>query len=216
MKFNYKLMRTIMELGKDLSSINLMINVDDRWSMIDFIIDYIIEGCPKLKSLTLESLRGWEESPKPKMTKYLSNLLDIDLDEIPSHCHTISTLKDLDFFDFWDLIITEDSLEALHKRCKELKDLKLTKVTFEDIFTEDEVKKILPECNVEIKESQFDDLDDASSWMSDDSHDSYGWFSDVVGQQKSGLVTTCRVRFGLQPLCFCRVRVITLGFSKFC
>ena len=40
------------------------------------------------------------------------------------------------------------------------------------VFTGDEVKKILPDCNVEIKECKFEDLDD-SSWMSDDSYDSW-------------------------------------------
>ena len=80
------------------------------------MINCIIEGCPKLKVLTLESLRG-----------------------------------------FCDLPVCKESLEALYKSCKELKDLKLTKAFFEDIFTEDEIKKILPDCNVEIKECQFVD-----------------------------------------------------------
>ena len=95
------------------------------------MIDYIIEGCPKLKTLTLESLRGWNMSSLP-IFKYLAS-------------------------DFWDLIINKESLEALHKGCKELKYLKLTKVLFEDVSTEDEIKKILPDCNVEIKECKFED-----------------------------------------------------------
>ena len=54
--------------------------------------------------------------------------------------------------EFWNLIISEEGLEALREGCKELKDLKLTRVSFEDILTEDEIKKILPECNVEIND----------------------------------------------------------------
>ena len=107
------------------------------------MINCIIEGCPKLKTLTLESLRG-----------------------------------------FCDLPVCKESLEALYKSCKELKDLKLTKAFFEDIFTEDEIKKILPDCNVEIKECKFEDLDD-SSWMSDDSYDSWDVSFDDDGEQDS-------------------------------
>ena len=125
-------MNTIKELGKALYSINLLIVGDDALNVFEKpMIDYIIEGCPKLKTLTLESLRG-----------------------------------------FCDLPVCKESLEALYKSCKELKDLKLTKAFFEDIFTEDEIKKILPDCNVEIKECKFEDLDD-SSRMSDDSYDSW-------------------------------------------
>ena len=145
MSFNIK-MFTIKELGKDLSSINLMVNTDDRcWSMID----YMIGGCPKLKSLTLESLRGRKGG------------------------HRFSKEKDQ------DIIIAHWTLEALYKECKEFKDLKLTKVSFVDIFTEDEIKKILPGCNVEIKECEFDELVDDSSddyfhgFDSSDSDDSY-------------------------------------------
>ena len=110
--YNLRLMNIIKEYGKDLCSINLLID-----AQLHPIIDYIIEGCPKLKTLTLESLRD-------------SN------------------------FWFWRRIfIPMESLEALYKGCKELKDLKLTKIYFEDTFTEEEIKKILPDCNVELKES---------------------------------------------------------------
>ena len=149
MKYNYKLLCTIKELGKDLSSINLLI-VGAEYEEDGLIINYIIEGCPKLKALTLESLRGWIESPFDDNNQ--------------------------------DLFINKESLEALYRCCKELKDLKFTKVMFLDIFTQDDIKKIFPDCNVELKECEFDEesLDD-SSWMSDDSYDSYyddDWFDD--------------------------------------
>ena len=130
--FNYQLMDTIKEHGKNLRSINLLIVGRDDPS-IDFnfntpMIHYIIEGCPSLKTLTLESLRGWQK---------------FETDE-------------LFFNDLWskssDIAITEENLKDLYNSCKELKDLKLTKVMFEEIDTEDEVKKILPDCNIEIKE----------------------------------------------------------------
>ena len=130
--FNYQLMDTIKEHGKNLRSINLLIVGRDDPS-IDFnfntpMIHYIIEGCPSLKTLTLESLRGWQK---------------FETDE-------------LFFNDLWskssDIAITEENLKDLYNSCKELKDLKLTKVMFEEIDTVDEVKKILPDCNIEIKE----------------------------------------------------------------
>ena len=52
MKYNYKLFCTIKELGKDLSSINLLIPAGAGGG---FLV-YIIKGCPKLKTLTIESL----------------------------------------------------------------------------------------------------------------------------------------------------------------
>ena len=153
-------MSTIMELGKDLTSISLLIVGDEvglgsygtgNWLMID----YIIMGCPKLKSLTLESLRGWKQ-----------------------FCSKAET----NFFDLpgggWELIIEKESLEELHKRCKELKDLKLTKVSFIDIFTEDEITNIFPDCNVEIKNCEFADLCPDSSEDSSDSDDGWVCYSD--------------------------------------
>ena len=60
-----------------------------------------------------------------------------------------------------------------------MKELKHTNVIFEEIDTE-EVKKILPDCNIEIKECHFDGLesDDSffdesdSEWTTNDSSDS--------------------------------------------
>ena len=130
--FNYQLMDTIKEHGKNLRSINLLIVGRDDPS-IDFnfntpMIHYIIEGCPSLKTLTLESLRGWQK-------------FETD---------------DLFFNDLWskasDIAITEKNLKDLYNSCKELKELKLTKVIFEEIDTKDEVEKILPDCNIKIKE----------------------------------------------------------------
>ena len=52
-----------MELGKDLTRLNLKIVGDDIDQREDnwWMIDYIIVGCPKLKSFSLESLRGCDE-----------------------------------------------------------------------------------------------------------------------------------------------------------
>ena len=173
MKYNFGLLNTIKEFGKDLISIDLLIvGANDNFESLQDIFDgdvpedsrfiyYIIEGCPKLKSLTLESLRGWsKESPKAKMSRFLSEVSSFGLTQ------SVSLLSE-----FWNINISEEALEALREGCKELKDLKLTKVTFEDILTEDEIKKILPECNVEINDCEFPEIDD-SSWMSHDSYDS--------------------------------------------
>ena len=61
-------MNTIKKLGKALCSINLLIVGDDTLNVFEKpMIDYIIKGCPRLKSLTLESLRGWKKLPKSKI-----------------------------------------------------------------------------------------------------------------------------------------------------
>ena len=161
LKHNYELMEIIKKFGKNLRSINLLIVGRDD-TRIDFntpMIDYIIEGCPNLKTLTLESLRGWKKfEPDELMSKFLNDLMSKSS----------------------DIAITEENLKDLYNSCKELKDLKLTKVMFEEIDTEDEVKKILPDCNIEIKECHFDGLesDDSffdesdSEWTTNDSSDS--------------------------------------------
>ena len=135
--FNYQLMDTIKEHGRDLCSLNLLI-VGRGNTSIDFntpMIDYIIEGCPNLKTLTLESLRGWKKfEPDELMSKFLNDLMSKSS----------------------DIAITEGNLKDLYNSCKELKDLKLTNVIFEEIDTKDEVKKILPDCNIDIKECYFD------------------------------------------------------------
>ena len=75
-----------------------------------------------------------------------------------------------------NILISKESLEELRKHCKELNVLKLTKVTFLDIFDEDDIKKIFPYCNVETTECEFDngfhDSDsDSDSSSNDDSFD---------------------------------------------
>ena len=159
--YNYNLMDTILELGKNLCSINLLIASETglRANYSKPTIDFIIEGCPKLKNLTLESLRGWKKSAKPKLSRILSNL-GYNFKDI----HGNWTMED-----FYDISISKASLEALYKSCKELKDLKLTKIDFVDILTEDEIKKILPNCNVEIKECHY--LDDPNAEDDSDSDD---------------------------------------------
>ena len=119
-------MDTIRLHGQDLCSINLLIRSESAFLMglspyyYKSRINFIIEGCPKLKNLTLESLRGWKEN-------------DDD-----------------------DLTISRDNLKALYNGCRELKDLKLTKIDFRNMWTEDEIKEIFPDCNVEIKECHFE------------------------------------------------------------
>ena len=134
MKYNYELRHTIKEFGKDLSNLNLLIDVgDDAFREESLTIKYIIEGCPKLKTLTLESLSGWQ--------KFNAQICNDD------------------WQGQWTLIIVEEDLEALYRSCKELKYLNLTKVWLKNIFTVDEIKKILPDCIVEIRECHFQDLD---------------------------------------------------------
>ena len=83
-------------------------------------LDFIINGCPKLKTLSLGS-------------------------------HSLAHSN---------LVIFEGNLEDLSKGCKDLKDLKITnaKVWWSNrygSYTEDKVKEMFPNCNVEIKECEF-------------------------------------------------------------
>ena len=122
LRLRLRLFSTIEELGKNLSSIQLSIAADCCCSiMVTF--DSIIRGCPKLKTLTLESA--------------------------------------LDCFPPYYMNVSKESLEALGECCTELKDLKITNVWFKDIFTEEEIEEILPNCDVEIKECEFEEKDDS-------------------------------------------------------
>ena len=161
MKHNYELMEIIKKFGKNLRSINLLIvGRDETFHWFNHtnaeMINCIIKGCPKLESLSLESLRGWKDPPKDKMSKLLLVSRSLRLSTINFDPKVFKDLNDLDVSDCWDFRIEEDSLKDLSKGCKELKDLKLTNVIFEEIDTEDEVKKILPNCNFDIKECYFD------------------------------------------------------------
>ena len=167
LEHNHGLMKIIKEQGKSLLDLKLLIaNETGILSNLQtsYLLEYISAGCPKLKSLTLESLRGWKDTESFKA----------DLSENLPEVHK-DAIKNADFSHFWDQSIPKESLEALYKGCKELKDLKLTRVKFRDLYTEDELKKILPGCNVEIKDCRFyyplDEYD--SEWTStDDSDDS--------------------------------------------
>ena len=167
LKHNYELMEIIKKFGKNLRSINLLIvGRDETFNWFNHtnaeMINCIIKGCPKLESLSLESLRGWKDPPKDKMSK----LLLVSRSTINFDPKVLKDLNDLDVSDCWDFRIEEDSLKDLSKGCKELKDLKLTKITFEDIFIEDQIKKMFPDCNVEINECSFqeEDEDDLEQW----------------------------------------------------
>ena len=171
LKHNYELMEIIKKFGKNLRSINLLIvGRDETFHWFNHtnaeMINCIIKGCPKLESLSLESLRGWKDPPKDKMSK----LLLVSRSTINFDPKVLKDLNDLDVSDCWDFRIEEDSLKDLSKGCKKLKDLKLTKIAFEDIFIEDQIKKMFPDCNVEINECSFqeEDEDDSEQWTTTD------------------------------------------------
>ena len=164
LEHNYGLIKRIKKYGKNLLSIKLVIANQTGPLPCQvhptYVLKYIASGCPKLKSLTLESLRGWidPEFTRAEMSKLFSGFPGSE-----------DAMINMDFSNFYDQSIPKKSLEAFYKGCKELKDLKLTRVKFRDLYTEDELKKILPGCNVEIKECQFDRLDeDDSEWTSAD------------------------------------------------
>ena len=158
---NYPLFFSIKELGKNLCSIHLLVVMEDM--SLDVykkpMIDFIIEGCPKLKSLTLESLRGWRKW-KESLAIHMPQISEV-YKENPEMAEMFNKLG--------DLTLTEENLKALQKGCRELKVLNLTKVGFKGISTENEIKKILPDCNVEIKECHLEDEDEELSLYSSDS-----------------------------------------------
>ena len=88
-------------------------------------IYFIKNGCPKLKTLSLGS-----------------PTLDIYSNPNPSP------------WEHTNLYFAPQVLYQLSKGCKELKDLKISKAKFR-LYNEEEVKEMFPNCNVDIKESQF-------------------------------------------------------------
>ena len=167
MEHNHGLIR-IKKYGKNLLSIKLVIANQTGplpcQVQTTYVLKYIASGCPKLKSLTLESLRGWHETESLKESLIMSGIkytCGEDPEAIKNYIQ-----NDLDV---WDIEIDKKDLEKLSKGCKELKDLKLAKIRFEDIFAENDIKNIFPNCNLEIKECAYDHPheDDTSDDFSD-------------------------------------------------
>ena len=113
-RFKSALYHTIKKFGKNLCVIKILVKKGNRYSSWREMIGDIIEGCPKLKTLTLESLEGGS-----------------------------------------GLFIEKNCLETLSEDGKELEILRIIKGHFWDLFDEKEVKEILPNCNVELKECSF-------------------------------------------------------------
>jgi len=123
-----KIFESILTFGNGLCVINLKMyngcteDEDDGEKYgysFDWVFDdYISKGCPKLKSLSLESL---------------------DLDGDP---------------DMFIEICESSGLSALSKGCKELENLKLTKICLGDAnshkWRNRKIKKMFPNCNVEL------------------------------------------------------------------
>ena len=112
-RFKSALYKTIKKFGKNLCGIKIFVeNAGELESKLVNIFGDIFEGCPKLKTLTLESLEGGS-----------------------------------------GLFIKKNCLISL--AWNELETLRIIKGHFLDLFDEKEVKEILPNCNVEIKECLF-------------------------------------------------------------
>ena len=129
------LLTTIEDYGEDLCDINLFLNHFVKCPIVspnsgysrswECPLYFIMNGCPKLKSLSLGS---------PTLDLY-SNPNPLPLE------HT-------------NLYFSQQSLQELSKRCKELKVLKISKAKFR-LYNVKEVKEMFPNCNVDIKQSQF-------------------------------------------------------------
>ena len=134
----------IKKFGNGLSGINLLMN-----GFGSGCLKAIIEGCPKLKTLTLEPFHDPEYTNTIWYVTFLSRIVAAGL---PGHVLATMPISFSDLFD--------DDMVALSEGCKDLKDLKITKGFFPS-FTESEIKSILPNCNVEMKECLFDDSQNA-------------------------------------------------------
>ena len=129
------LLTTIQNFGEDLCDINLFLNYFVKCPMVspnsgysrswECPLYFIKNGCPKLKTLSLGS---------PTLDLY-SNPNPLPWE------HT-------------NLYFSQQSLQELSKRCKELKVLKISKAKFR-LYNEEEVQEMFPNCNVDIKQSQF-------------------------------------------------------------
>ena len=123
-----KIFQSILTFGNGLHVINLKIyngcieeydGQKDGYCFDWVFDDYISKGCPKLKSLSLESL-------------------DLDGDS-----------------NMFIEICESAGLRSLSKGCKELENLKLTKICLGDANSQKwrnrEIKEMFPNCNVELK-----------------------------------------------------------------
>ena len=139
-------MGIIKKFGKGLTGINLLMKGFGHHCLMA-----IIEGCPKLKTLTLEPFQEPQSGS------------------------------------LWLVTVGSLSLEALSKGCKDLKDLKITKGCFADL-AESEIRPILPNCNVEMKECWFDDAcgDDFIGGICRIRIGNYHYYSDVFNYFKGG------------------------------
>ena len=136
-RFKSELYKTIKKFGKNLCAIKILVEKSAHYIAflyephpMEMMIGDIIEGCPKLKTLTLESLVLEGGS---------------------------------------DLFIEKNCLETLSEDGKELEILRIIKGHFWDLFDEKEVKEILPNCNVELKECSFKKRPRVSFYMADSS-----------------------------------------------
>ena len=153
LEHNYGLIKRIKKYGKNLLSIKLVIANETGFHLnfqTTYVLKYIAKGCPKLRSLTLESLRGWHETESLKGS-LIERGIKYTYGEDPEAIK--KAWKDLDM---WDIEIDKKDLEEFSKGCKEFKDLKLAKIRFVEILAEDDIKKIFPNCNLEIKECAYD------------------------------------------------------------
>ena len=174
LKHNYELMEIIKKFGKNLRSINLLIvGRDETFNWFNHtnaeMINCIIKGCPKLESLSLESLRGWKD-PKDE-SDLKASFMEFGMAMVPNPDpkEVADAFERADFSGIWDIRLNREDLEEFYKGCKELEDLKLSKILFEDIFEEDDIQKIFPDCNVEINECHYETPHESDSdWITTD------------------------------------------------
>ena len=172
LEHNHGLMKIIKEQGKSLLDLKLLIaNETGILSNLQtsYLLEYISAGCPKLKSLTLESLRGWKD-PKDE-SDLKASFMEFGMSMVPNPDpkEVADAFERADFSGIWDIRLNREDLEEFYKGCKELEDLKLSKILFEDIFEEDDIQKIFPDCNVEINECHYETPHESDSdWITTD------------------------------------------------
>ena len=113
-------------------------------------------------------------------TNYFNGISCLNLKSL-----TLETLELPDYYaDHFMRISESEGLECLVEECKELKNLKFTKLWFYDLETKEDVENMFPNCNVEFKNCKFGpnwDEHDSNSESNNDSDENDDVFDNFDG-----------------------------------
>ena len=142
---DYEAVSGIITQSMNLTSLKIKANLTTTKSLVRIAL----KNCLKLVHLDIAG------------NSYMYSIIEI----IANECPKLKTLS-LGTLSLYQQFISKKSLKNLSKKCKELEELKITKVSFGYDFGGDEgkVKAMFPNCNVKIKECLF--RCDCNCWRS--------------------------------------------------